>query len=346
MTTNLRIGLFGTGLAAYWPQFEGLRSRLAGYITNVAERLERADVELIDLGLISTAEEAFAAGQRFREAAVDLLFLQIATYAVSSIVLPVVRRAKAPVVVLNLAPKSAIHYGSFNRLPGRDQMTEEWLAFCQACPLPEIANVFRRAQMPFFQVTGTLGDDPLAWREIGEWVEAARVAHVMEENRLGVMGHYYGGMLDIYSDLTQHLAQLGGHIEFIEVEELATLRSEIRPDEIQERIRVFHRKFDIQPDCSFEELYRAARTSVALDRLVERHALGSLAYYYAGSGGSANRDAISSIILGTSLLTERGIPVAGEYEIKNAQAMKIMDTFEAGGSFTGFTPRISMKTWS
>jgi L-arabinose isomerase len=75
---------------------------------------------------------------------------------------------------------------------------------------------------------------------------------------------------------------------------------------------------------------------VALDRLVDQHALGSLAYFYSGAGNPANEDAVSSIILGTSLLTARGIPVAGELEIKNAQAMKIMDAFGAGGSFTEF----------
>ncbi len=98
----------------------------------------------------------------------------------------------------------------------------------------------------------------------------------------------------------------------------------------------FHEWFDVQPDCSREELERAARTSVALDRLVEIHHLGSLAYYYHGTGNPDNEDAISSIILGNSLLTARGIPVAGEYEIKNAQAMKIMDSFGAGGSFTEY----------
>jgi L-arabinose isomerase len=92
--------------------------------------------------------------------------------------------------------------------------------------------------------------------------------------------------------------------------------------------------FDVQPDCPLEELRRAARNSVALDAFVARYNLGLMAYYYKGSGVVANEDTMSSIILGTSLLTARHIPVAGEYEVKNAIAMKIMDLLGAGGSFT------------
>jgi len=196
--------------------------------------------------------------------------------------------------------------------------------------------VFRRCRIPFFQVTGMLDNDPLAWDEISAWIEAGRVTHTMEHNRLGVMGHYYGGMLDIYSDLTQQCANFGGHIEMLEVDELADLRRRVSSEEISARVQNFRDSFDVQPDCPPFELDRAARTSVALDRLVENHKLGSIAYYYKGMENSENEDTISSIILGTSLLTARGIPVAGEYEIKNAQAMKIMDCFGVGGSFTEY----------
>ena len=91
----------------------------------------------------------------------------------------------------------------------------------------------------------------------------------MAHNRLGLMGHYYGGMLDIYSDLTRHCATFGGHVEIVEVDELAALRREVEPDECRGRATAFHEAFDIQQDCPAEEIERAARTSVALDRLVE-----------------------------------------------------------------------------
>jgi L-arabinose isomerase len=330
----LRVGMFAIGLDAYWGQFEGLEHRLKEYAGKVAARLERPGVEVINLGMIDSPDKAATAGREFRRAGVELLFLHVATYALSSTVLPVVRKAKVPVIVLNLSPGAAIDYASFNAIGDRGRMTGEWLAWCQACPVPEIANVFRRAGVPFFQVTGVLDGDPAVWAEIGEWLDAARVVHAMESNRLGVMGHYYGGMLDVYTDLTLQCAVFGGHVEMLEIDELSALRAAVGTDDISKRVAQFRDVFDIQADCPAAELERAARTSVALDRLVDRHALGSLAYYY--SGASANEDAISSVILGTSLLTARGIPVAGECEVKNVQAMKIMDTLGAGGSFTEY----------
>jgi L-arabinose isomerase len=251
-------------------------------------------------------------------------------------VLPVVQRAKVPVIILNLSPEASINYDVFNKMTDRTRMTGEWLAFCSACPVPELANVFTRAGIKFHQITGMLNKDEECWNEIAEWVQAAKVASIMANNRMGCMGHYYSGMLDIYTDLTQQYAQFGGHIELLEVDELAALRKKVTDKQIKERVQVFHETFEVQSDCSAEELERSARTSVALDLLVQQHQLGSMAYYYKGTGNPDNEDTISYIILGNSLLTGKGIPVAGEYEIKNAQAMKIMDSFGAGGSFTEY----------
>jgi L-arabinose isomerase len=332
----VRVGLFGIGLDTYWPQFAGLKERLEGYLSIVNEKLARPGVEIVNLGLIDTPEKAMEAGHRFRREDVDVIFLHVTTYALSSTVLPVVRRAKVPVIILNLAPEASINYETFNRMGDRTAMTGEWLAHCSACPVPEIANVFKRAGIPFEQITGMLHDDSECWDEVDAWMDAARVAHVMSHNRLGLMGHYYNGMLDIYSDTTLQCAVFGGHLEIVEVDELAALRREVTAAEIADRVALFRDQFDVQDDCSIEELERAASTSVALDRMVEEHDLGSMAYYYMGTGNVDNEDAISSIILGNSLLTARGIPVAGEYEVKNAQAMKIMDSFGAGGSFTEY----------
>jgi L-arabinose isomerase len=158
----------------------------------------------------------------------------------------------------------------------------------------------------------------------------------MAHNRMGVLGHYYSGMLDIYSDLTLQSSVFGTRVEILEVDELAALRMGICGTAIAARVAEILEAFDVQADCCQAELERAARTSLAMDQLVDKHQLGSLAYYYMGSGVPENEDAISSIIVGNSMLTSRGIPVAGELEMKNAHAMNILDRFGAGGSFTEY----------
>jgi L-arabinose isomerase len=332
---TLRVGLCGIGLEAYWSQFAGIEERLKGYVAQVARRLARSGVEVVDLGLIDTPQRSRAAGHQCRREDIDVLFLYATTYALSNTVLPLVQRAAVPVIVLNLQLAAAIDYEAFNRLKDRTTMTGEWLAFCSACPVPEMANLFARAGIPFHQVTGVLGDAE-TWREIEEWLAAARVRAALGAARLGLMGHYYSGMLDIMTDVTLVSIAFGTHVELLEVDELSELCAEVSEAAIAQRVDEFTTAFDVQADCPAEELRRAARTSVALDAFVARHELDGLAYYYKGSGVAANEDTMSSIILGTSLLTARHIPVAGEYEVKNALAMKIMDLLGAGGSFTEF----------
>ena len=264
-----------------------------------------------------------------------MLFLYVTTYALSNTVLPLVQRAGVPVIVLNLQPEAAIDYAAFNRLKDRTEMTGEWLAFCTACPAPEIANLFARTGIPFHQVTGVL-EDERTWTEIEEWLTAARVRSTLAEARLGLMGHYYSGMLDIMTDVTLVSIVFGTQVEMVEVDELSALRAHVAEAELARRVKELYAVFDVQADCSPDELRRAARTSAALDSLVARLGLDLMAYYYKGSGNEANEDTMSSIILGSSLLTARHIPVAGEYEVKNAIAMKMLDSMGAGGSFTEY----------
>jgi len=336
MSTNfLRVGLCGIGLDAYWPQFDGLKSRLEGYLNRVSAIVSGAGVEVVALGPVDDLKSSREAGRRCRREEIDILFLYVTTYAVSSTVLPLAQRAGVPVIVLNLQPQAAIDYEAFAKLPNRTAMTGHWLEYCSACPVPEIANLFARANLPFHQVTGYLGEDHIK-NEIASWLAAAKVQATLRESTLGLMGHYYSGMLDIYTDVTRISAIFGTHIEMLEVDELSALRATVDEISLNDRIAEFHLKFAVQPDCSHAELARAARTSVALDRFVTAHDLHLMAYYYMGSGNEPNEDTMSSIILGTSLLTSRHIPVAGEYEVKNAIAMKIMDAFGAGGSFTEY----------
>ena len=332
----LRVGLLGLGLEAYWTQFAGLRERLVAYLGEVERKTSARSRTIVNLGLLDSVERSVEVAHTCRTEDVDILLVYVTTYTLSSVLLPVLRRNKVPVILLNLQPASAIDYVAFNQLTDRVAMTGEWLAHCSACAVPEITNVMTRLGMKFEQVTGVLHDDPACWNEIEEWLRAAEVVHALEHTWLGLMGHYYSGMLDIATDLLQVSARFGMNIEMLEVDELSALRRDVSELSTQKKVDDFRTFFDVDPDCTEFELTRAASTAVALERMAAERSLGAMAYYYKGIGITENLDTMSSIILATSLLTAQGIPVAGEYEVKNAIAMKIMDLLDAGGSFTEY----------
>ena len=331
---SARVGVFGIGLAAYWPQFEGLQERLRGYQRGLEERLSEFGAEVVSAGLVDTPERAREAGDELT--GVDLVLLYTATYATSSQVLPVVQAAKAPVVILNLQPTRSLDYEAMT--------TGEWLANCSACCVPELAGAFTRARIPYRTVTGTLLDGDPAWAAMAEWVEAARAVRELRRARFGFLGHTYPGMLDMYSDFTQVSAQAGPHIEVLELDDLvarveAATAAEIarKGDEIRELFDLAEPAGDpIADEISPEQWDWAARVAAGLDRLVDDFSLNGLTYYYRGLDDNVFERVAAGLIVGNSLLTARGVPASGEGDLKTNLAMFLLDRLGAGGSYTEF----------
>ena len=330
-----KVGLFGIGLDTYWAQFDGLLDNLMTYQSQIKNKIAQFGVEVIDAGMVDNPVKAREAADFLKTNDVEIVFLYVSTYALSSTVLPVAQKLKVPVIILNLQPVAELDYEAFNKLGDRGKMTGLWLEHCQACSVPEIASVFNRSGIQYDFVTGYLQDKE-AWSEIEAWIEAARVANAVRNNRMGILGHYFGGMLDVYTDVTKQAAVFGTHFEMLEMCELKKFRDTVSDDELQAKLQEFSTAFDIAPECEQAEIERAAKTSVALDKLIEKHNLGSMAYYYEGDNGNDYENIVTSVIAGNTLLTSKNIPIAGECEVKNAQAMKIMAEFGTGGSFSEF----------
>jgi L-arabinose isomerase len=332
----VKIGVFGIGLAAYWPQFDGLRERLEGYQRGIEQRLTSLGAEVVSAGLVDTPQAARSAGEMLAAARPELLLLYTATYATSAQVLPVAQAVDAPVVVLNFQPTRTLDYESMT--------TGEWLANCSACCVPEIAGAFARARIGYRVVTGTLLDDDPAWGEVGEWVDAARAAHALRTARIGFLGHTYPGMLDMYSDFTQVHAQTGAHVEVLEIDDLVERVEHADPAAVERKGDEIRATFDLAEagvDPIADEITPnvfewSARVAVGLDRLVEDFELDGLTYYYRGSNGNAAERVGAGLIVGNSLLTARGVPASGEGDLKTNLAMLLLDRLGSGGSYTEF----------
>jgi L-arabinose isomerase len=322
-----RLGVFGIGLAAYWPQFPGLKMRLEGYQREVERRLAALGAEVVSAGLVDDAPGARAAGELFARQDVDLIVCYVGTYATSSQVLPVVQQAGKRVLVLNLQPTEALDYENTD--------TGEWLANCSTCCVPEISNAFSRCGIPFHVISGTLAGEA-AWEEMGVWLRAARAARCLRQARIGFLGHTYPGMLDMYSDFTMVTAQTGAHIEVLEMCDLAQRLPEPGESCVAAKLAEARSVFELAGTVAEDDLLWAARVAAGLDRLVEDFQLSGLTYYYRGLDGNLYERLGAGLILGNSLLTARGIPASGEGDLKTCLAMLILDRLDAGGSYTEF----------
>jgi len=322
-----RIGLVSGGLGAYWPQFPGLLPQLKASARRLSERLSDLDCEVVDVGFISDAPEGAAAAQKLRAADCDLIIGFLTTYMTATMLVPIAQRSGAPMLLLNLQPTEAMDHATFD--------TGAWLAYCGACPLPEMANAFERCGVVFRSVSGYV-EDPRAWSRIERWVKAAGVRAALRHGRHGLMGHLYPGMMDVSSDPTLVTSQFGGHVEILEIDDLRVRVEQVRAAETEARMALARDTFTVDESVQEDDFRWGATVSVALDRLVEDFGLESLAYYHRGLDGEAHERVGAGLILGASLLTARGIPVCGEYELRTSLAMLVLDRLGAGGSFTEF----------
>jgi L-arabinose isomerase len=210
--------------------------------------------------------------------------------------------------------------------------------------VPELAGAFTRARIAYDTVAGTIDGDERAWARIAAWVRAAGVAASLRRARIGFLGHTYPGMLDLYSDFTAVHAQLGAHVEVLEIDDLGARVKQATEAERAAKEAEIRAMFDfadpsgdpIAGPIEDEQLDWATRVAVGLDRLVADFELDGLTYYYRGLDGNEAERLGAGVIVGNSLLTARGVPTSGEGDLKTNLAQLILDRLGAGGSYTEY----------
>lgn len=337
--TKPRIGVFGVGYEKYWSQFEGLWDDMVSKQAIFLDMVRQHEAEVVDFGIIDTAQKAYSTVEEILAANLDLIFCDMLTYATSSTFGIIIQRVDAPVVLVALQPDKAMDY---SRASTYMQLYND-----DICSLPEFAGVaVRMGKKVPDMIIGTLHDDPAAEQKIYEYCMIAAVLHDLKRARIGHIGHPIEAMLDMHSDSTMFTGHFGMHIVQCEAHEIVSQYEMAEEDEIRfEEKRILH-FFDtpepvsdpISEKLKPTDLRVAARASVALKKFIQAKGLDGLAYYYNGYPGSVTEQVMSNLIIGNSLLTASGFPMAGESDLKTCVAMMIMDRLGIGGSFAEFHP--------
>ncbi len=337
LTAN--IGIVGVGHKPYWSQFEGLLDELKKKQQVFIKLVQANNVMTFDFGISDCAETAYSLVPEIKSANLDMLFIDMVTYATSSSIAAIFKEINVPTVLVALQPLKAMDY--------RNGSTYLQLLNDDICAIPEFTSVARKMGKPVPQlIIGTLYNDPEAVSEINSYCQIAKALHSLRTARIGQMGHVLEAMLDMHTDPTLMTGTFGCHIVQTEPEEVLHFYRNADAAEIETYKQKILHFFEI-PDpgtdpitrkLTEEDLQTAARAGVALNHFIEAKKLDGLAYYYEGQEGSELRKVVTNFIVGNSLLTAGGFPMCGEMDLKTCIAMMIMDRLDMGGSFAEFHP--------
>ena len=334
-----KVGLFGVGHAVYWGQFEGLLEKLLEYHAEAKKLIEACGAEVVDYGMVDSNAKAYEVAAKAGGDGIDVLFCNMLTYATSSVFAPIIREVGVPVVLTALQP---LRHMDYSRASTREQLENDCI-----CSVPEFTGVaVRMGKKVADVIVGTLHGDARVESGLREWCDIARVLHGLRGARFGLMGHVLEAMYDMHADPTAISAAFGVHVPLLEVDDLLEVAKTVVPDEIEAKKRQILDNFDtpdpvsdpVTEKLTRSDLEKAAYAAAALDKFIEKFDLSGLAYYYNGLPGSEQREIVSSLIAGNSILNAQGIPMCGEYDIKTLIAMFIMDRLGMGGSFAEFHP--------
>ena len=337
LTAN--IGIYGVGHKTYWAQFPGLHDELLNKLQIFENKICAHEVNITNFGISDCAETAYASVAKIKAADLDLLFVDMLTYATSSTIGIIFREIDVPIVLAALQPMKALDYSQAS--------THMQLLNDDICALPEFASVALRIGRDIPpMIIGMLHDDPQADAELAEFCQIARVLHDLKRARIGLMGHVLEAMLDMHTDPTLITGAFGCHVVLTEPDDILKHYRHVTGADVQkykDRILSFFDTPDPKSDpltrkLTDDDLHEAAQVAVALERFIDDKRLDGLAYYYEAEEGSDMRRLMTNLIVGNSLLTAAGFPMCGEADLKTCIAMLIMDRLEMGGSFAEFHP--------
>ena len=334
-----KIAIVSLGHYIYFQQFEGLKEELEAKGEEFKKYLDPSVCETVDLGYIDCVEQAFDAVQKLKREDADLLFILLSTYVPAAVCAPFARHIDIPQVLVGIQPLEHLDYSN----------ATTYMQLCNddICAMPEIAGVYERLgrNVPACIVASALQKERIQ-KEVETWVKAAAAMASFKYQSFGYLGHTYEGMYDMHTDPTAFTATFGAHVKMLELCELARLSDEVSEQEIEAQIEEIKEKFEIcdpsvDPLTDFverEDLVFSARQAVALKKMVANNRLTALAYYYKSEPQNPYEQLAANLIIGNTLLTSSGIPLAGEADLKTAAAMLIMKNIGGGGSFAEIHP--------
>jgi len=271
----LRIGLVQTGYFEYWHQYPDLKEIVLRDARHLGHELSKRR-NIVDAGVVDTADSVIEAGRLLRESGVDLIVLAYRTYFPDSFMHGLLSLLPGvPIVMIvsqnhSTAPDN-MDYQQILRNSG-------FMAQVQIVASFKKMGIYNDLEV----VAGNIYDDTSVPDNFYERVD--KVLNVMSLYRklkfmtVGTIGNVFRGMFDFEFDRTKVKGGIGPEIINISISLLEDEFSAVEPDgpEVTELTAFVKSAYKIT-GVGDEDIAKSCRLAVALENLCERFNLDGIA---------------------------------------------------------------------
>jgi len=308
-----RVGLLATAGSAYFEEGARLFDLKEALSNGVEKGIEvlRREIDILYPGLVTNLRDAEAAAARFREEGIDLLILCETLWTEDAIPLAVIDElSEVPLLVWMYAPTEGIP---------EDLDALGMLRIAGINGTVEITCVLRRMGRKFGFVFGLVQEEEVV-KGIVEYAQAAVLARKLRKSTVGWLPYRCPWMEDTFQDEFRLTRQIGPKVTHLSVRELLSEMEQVPRGSVEELVEEWKRDYKIA-EPGEDEVFKAARISLGLERIVDRYNLSALSLM-----------SWMELIEGTGMtpfgpvrgLDERGVMVGDEGDLSAAVAMMIL----------------------
>lgn len=306
-----RVGLLGLTLDLYARTSPEMLEGLRAFSGELRETLRAvADVDEAELAWDRLAIEKAVA--RFDRDDVDLIVIVLLSYSTSLSAMPGLLRTRRPLLIWNTQKLREV---------GPDFGPDDITYNHGMHGVQDLCNVLLRHGREFHLITGHY-QDPASVGQVHDLIRAAAAVRALRGRRIGLLGHTFDGMGDLYVDASTLLATTGVEVAHLSFAALARHLEAVLPEAVRISMARDRQEFAVDPDVSEEDHERSARLELAIRALIAEERLSALcALFTAATDHPAIR---TQPFLAVSKLLAEGFGYGGEGDPTSATAVMLM----------------------
>jgi L-arabinose isomerase len=271
---KLKVGLLPLAWFEWWPMFEesDMEAKIKGDAQLFVKKMIDAYGDQYEFvtpaEVVDTLDKAYDAGEKFKNAGIEALIIDEATYLTDFIPIEVINHLPPMPIIIFATQATSDLWG--------DMKNTDVIRFEGLVGNAQIAGAFRKMGRDYRVVTGPL-DSLESFAEIEKHLRVIDLIKSLKSMDIGLLGHTFRGMYDIEVDKTKIKGVFGPNVLYLDVSHLINIWNTITQDEIQEYIQELERELPFpMVEVTEADRHESVRLGLAVRKLIKKFNIDTL----------------------------------------------------------------------